>query len=66
MASVRARVLSPNSLSGWALSREILGIAIAVKSRGGFWDSEYQALNFVKLPVNQEQCMNITTSVKTN
>jgi len=66
LASLRAQVLSPDSLSGWALSREMLGIAVMLKDNSGgfFGGSEVNKLTVIKLPVNQENCLDTTTSIR--
>jgi hypothetical protein len=59
VATIRAQVMDPQSLSGWSLSRNLLGVAASI----------YQSRERVKLVVieysnNQDRCMDPTTWLK--
>lgn len=66
LASVRMQVLDASSISGWSLSRDMLGVVVETQNAGGFFSSSYKALTILKLPLNQRNCMDATVTMKTN
>lgn len=63
LSVVRAQKLDPQSISGWSLSREILGVAAALSFRGIFGGRGIE-LVLIQLPLNEENCTDTTVKLR--